>query len=159
MAPKQTDVEKTETVRPYQQLAQEVNSIAALDSDQGGRFEIAAQVIDLIASADDEESIFAANETGPADMQDWLNQPLTVTDIMFLKSAERFRDGGLGAYVVLTHVTDNGDTVTLTTGAPNVVASARQFQRLGYGTPEKPARFRVVGKETANGVLYKIARP
>ena len=154
-----TEVQKTDENRPYTQLVNEVRNIAALDSDQGGRFEIAAQVIDLIATAADEESIFAANETGPADMEDWLNVPLTVTDFLFMKSAERFREGGLGVYVVLTHVTENGDTVTLTTGAANVVASARQFQRLGYGTPDNPARFRIVGKETANGTLYKIARP
>jgi len=119
-------------------------------------FEIASIVIDAIASATTPEEIFAANESGPADMADYLNERLQLSDARYAPSAERYRKGTLGYYVVFDAYDTNGEKVTISTGAPNVVASIYRLQRLNFFSPDAPFPIQVRGRDTANGTLYTV---
>lgn len=144
--------------RPFAKMREELKGMASLDAAAGGGVEIAMTVVDLIATADSIEDIFAANETGPTALDDYINVPISCTDVMYLKSADKYK-GGLGTYAVFDILTDAGEPAKLSTGAPNVVASLRQMQRLGFCKPDKPARFRILSRETANGNLLLVGKP
>src|SRR5262252_9564449 len=85
-------------MRPWQELQRDLENLAALDSDSS--FEIAANVIDQIMAAGSAEEIFAANESGPADVANFLGEPIGILYVRFRKSAERYREGTLGYYVI-----------------------------------------------------------
>ncbi|MGI0135336.1 MAG: hypothetical protein ACREBW_10315 [Candidatus Micrarchaeaceae archaeon] len=140
--------------RFYQVLQDELDTIATLDTTDS--FEIASTVIDAIASATTAEEIFAANESGPADMADYLNSPLGITEVRWMRSAERFKKGTLGFYGVINAVTPGGEKVLLSVGAPNVVASVRQLQKLGLFMEDQPFWITVKSRETINGNLYTV---
>jgi hypothetical protein len=145
---------KSEEMRPWQQLQAQLKAVASLDSDNA--FDIAASVIDQIAAATSVDQIFAANESGPADVADYLGRPLSIYDARYHPSAERFAAGTLGYYVVFDSYTDDGEKVLLSCGAPNVVASIWQMQRIGAFAPDKPFRMVIRGRDTANGTLYTV---
>jgi hypothetical protein len=149
-----TDVAKSSEMRPWEALQSELQAVSASDADNS--FEIAAAVIDQIATATSPDQIFAANESGPADVADYLNRPLNVYDARYHPSAERFRDGSLGYYVVFNSLTDEGEDVLLSCGASNVVASLWQLQKIGAFDPDKPCRLVIRGRETARGTLYTV---
>ena len=150
MAKEPANVEK----RPYELMQQDLDTIATLDTTDS--FEIASTVIDAIASATTPEEIFAANESGPADMADYLNSPLGITDVRFMRSAEKFRAGTLGYYAVVDALTPSGEKVLLSVGAPNVVSSIRQLQKIGMFESDQPFWITVKSRETANGNLYTV---
>jgi hypothetical protein len=147
------DVER----RPYQDLIHDLANLAELSS--GDSFDIAANVIDLIMQAGSPEEIFAANESGPADVGEMLGEPIGILDCRFRKSAERYREGTLGYYVIFDYVDTQGEKKIASTGAPNVVASLRRFQRLNFIDGVQPLMIKIKGRETENGTLYTVAAP
>lgn len=141
--------------RAWQELATRIGNLAEANPVEA--FDIASVVVDAIANATSAEEIFAANESGPADMAEYLNQRLNLTDARFAPSAERFRKGTLGYYVVFDAVDSGGEKVTISCGAPNVVASIFRFYELrlfGDGVKSFPVSIR--GRDTANGTLYTV---
>jgi hypothetical protein len=141
--------------RAWQELAQRIGNLAEANPVEA--FDIASIVIDAIANATSADEIFAANESGPADMAEYLNQRLNLTDARFAPSAERFRKGTLGYYVVFDAIDQNGEKLTISCGAPNVVASIFRFWELrlfGDGIQTFPVTIR--GRETPNGQLYTV---
>jgi len=149
--------ENSENLRPYQAMQKELATIVAITGDEW-KFDVAASVIDQILTANSAEEIFAANESGPGDVANYLNTPLTIenNDIRYAKSAEKFTSGGLGYYAVFDAITKQGEKVLLSVGASNVVASLRQMQRLGLFEPGKEFWFQIKGRETPNGTLYTV---
>jgi hypothetical protein len=119
-------------------------------------FDIASVVIDQIANAQTPEEIFAANESGPADMEAYLGTRIQVYDARFSPSAERFRKGTLGFYVVVDAIDQTGEKVTISCGAPNVVASVFRLMQLNMFEPGKPFPLTIRGRETPNGTLYTV---
>jgi hypothetical protein len=141
--------------RAWMELAQRIGNLAEANPVEA--FDIASIVVDAIANATSAEEIFAANESGPADMAEYLNQRLNLTDARFAPSAERFRKGTLGYYVVFDAIDAGGEKVTISCGAPNVVASIFRFYELrlfGDGVKSFPVSIR--GRDTANGQLYTV---
>jgi len=141
--------------RAWEDLARRIGNLAEANPVEA--FDIASIVIDAIANATSAEEIFAANESGPADMAEYLNQRLNLMDARFAPSAEKFRKGTLGFYVVMDAIDPNGEKVTISCGAPNVVASVFRFYELrlfGDGTMIFPVTIR--GRETPNGQLYTV---
>lgn len=144
--------------RPYQVMQKELSAIVSMTGDEW-KFEIAASVIDQILTANSAEEIFAANESGPGDVANYMNTPMTIDGpdgIRYAKSAEKFSSGGLGYYAVFDAITKNGDKVLLSVGASNVVASLRQMQKLGLFEGGKEFWFQIKGRETPNGTLYTV---
>lgn len=141
-------------VRPYQDLIRGIAGMAEASPIEA--FDIASIVLDQIAQATSVEDIFAANESGPADASDYLNQSLGIIDARYAPSAERFRKGTLGYYVVFDALDRDGQKVTISCGAPNVVGSIYQMQRLDFFGPDRPFWISIRGRETPNGTLYTI---
>jgi hypothetical protein len=142
-------------MRGYQVLQQQMAELAEAQGDAS--FEISARVLDAIAMAETPEEVFAANESGPGDMEDWLGIPLGVREIRPWKSSEKFRAGTLGFYVALDIVTREGKEEMITVGAPNVVGGIFRLYKLGYlGNGQAPFWLIVKGRETGEGTLYTI---
>jgi hypothetical protein len=152
----QQSAEKTaEVERAWQDLARRIGNVAEANPVEA--FDIASIVIDAIANATSADEIFAANDSGPADMSEYLGLTLHLEDARFAPSAEKFRRGTLGYYVVFDATTGGGEKVTISCGAPNVVASIFRFWELRYfgdGTKSFPVTIR--GRETPNGTLYTV---
>ena len=150
-----TDTEIAE-LRPFAQIIAKLRKIAVVDEDAA--FEIAAAVIDEIALADSIEAVFAANEKGPKDAEDFLEASLGVVGVRFWRSAEKFRRGTLGYYVVIDYVDYNGVRDMISVGAANVVASLFRLAELGAitGDAESPMWVKIHGRETPNGTLYVL---
>jgi hypothetical protein len=144
-------------LRPFAQIIYGLRKTAVVDEDAA--FEIAAAVIDEIAIADSIEAVFAANEKGPKDAEDFIGTSVGVYDIRFWRSAEKFRKGTLGYYVVMRYIDFNKKADMISVGAPNVVASMYRLAELGAitGDPEAPFWVKIVGRETPNGTLYTLA--
>lgn len=141
--------------RPYEVMMKELQDIAEIESHGNVAFEIATQVIDKIAAATSPEEIFAANESGPADMADYVGRPIGIRTVRWFKSAESFSKGGLGVYAVLSIVTEGGEDALLSVGAPNIVASVHAVQKLGLIQEDgKPFWCMVRGRQTPNGTLF-----
>jgi hypothetical protein len=140
--------------RPYERMIEHLTAIAELDGSDS--FEIAANVIDEIGKASSLDEIFAANESGPTDVAEYLGTPLNMYEARFFKSAEQFRQGTLGVYCVFKAYTDKNDDVMLSVGAPNVVAAIYQMMQLHLFGPDNPVRFVIRGRPTAKGTLYTV---
>jgi len=140
--------------RPYQEMVKHLLEMAKLDSE--GSFEIAADVIDRIALATTPEEIFAANESGPEDAEDWLNQPIGITSVRWWPSAEKFKKGTLGVYAVFHFQTREGKEEIMSVGAPNVVATIYRLVRLDFINGVDPFWVVIRGRETPNGTLYTV---
>jgi len=156
--------ELPEQLRPYQEMVKQLLDVA--ESDEEAAFEIAAKVIDDIAVATTWEEVFAANEKGPKDAENILGQPIGVFDFRVWKSAEKFRKGTLGVYVVVDYIDAAGNTDMLSVGAANVVASLWRLKQLSphpesgegiTGNKELPLWCMIVGRETLRGTLYTVA--
>jgi hypothetical protein len=159
MVTKSKDLAEVE--RPYQEFQRNLIQRAELESGLGGEasaFEIASRVVDEIATATTDTDVFAANEGGGVDLEEFLNIPFICTNLVVRQSEEKYRKNGLGVYVQFNAVFDNGETVMLSTGATNVVASIIKLEQLGYITPGNSYKIKVVGKTTAKGTLYKLAQ-
>jgi hypothetical protein len=145
----------TVEMRGYQRIQQFLAEMAEAQGDAS--FEISARVLDAIAAAETPEEVFAANESGPGDMEDWLGVPLGVTGIRPWKSSEKYRAGTLGYYVALDVVTREGKEDMITVGAPNVVGGITRLYQLGYlGNGQPPFWLIVKGRDTGEGTLYTI---
>lgn len=155
-----TEVSNPESaeLRPWQNLQNYLAQRVVLDGTNGSAFDIASQVIDLIMNAESEDEIFAANASGPTDITDYLNVPLSFYQLSFFRSAEKFRANGLGFYVVMDALDDTGAEIKISTGAPNIVATMRKLESLGHINESKPYRMKIASRETANGNLYFAAR-
>lgn len=151
--PQAQKAEKTE-IEPYRQLQKELAFIAG----ENKSFDIAAQVIATIMEAKTEDDIFAANAQGPTDIDEYLNRNLSVFGVTYFKSAEKFREGTLGFYVVIDAFTDDGEAIKISTGAPNVVSSLRKGETLGFIKEAKPWRVRINTKDTGAGKLFVLAK-
>lgn len=158
MAKEDSASTEVETLRPYQKLQNQLAARVGLDATNGSNFDIAAQVIDLIMTAGTEDEIFAANESGPLDITDYLGTPINIWQLTFFRSAEKYRANSLGFYVVMDAFDDTGAEIKLSTGAPNVVSSMKRLEELGLIKEEKPYRVKITGRETGNGTLYYLAR-
>lgn len=152
-----TDAELAE-LRPFARIIHGLREIAVVDEDAA--FEIAASVIDEIALADSIEAVFAANEKGPKDAEDFLETGLGVFNIKFWRSAEKYRKGTLGYYVVMDYVDYSGKMDMISVGASNIVASLYRLAELGAitGDKENPLWVKIHGRETPNGTLYVLAQ-
>jgi hypothetical protein len=141
--------------RPYLKMIDQLAGQAQLDG--GNSFDIASQVIDKIATATTPDEMFDAQESGPGDLADYVNIPLTVSNVRVQRSAEQYTKNGegLGVYAVFDAETADGETLLISTGAVNVVTSLYKAQISGW----LPMKCRFTAKVTANGTLYRVARP
>ena len=90
---------------------------------------------------------------------EYVGQPMTLMQVDYFKSSEQYAGSGLGTYVVVRVLFDNGDEEMFSTGAPNLVASFRQFERLGRIGGDNPIRLKITSKTTSAGELLRVARP
>lgn len=146
--------------RPYQKLMSELAQIAELDAVSGDKsgFDIATEVVDNIMEAESIDDVFVVNDSGPKDISDYSNMPLSVFNPRFRRSEEKYRKNGLGVFVIFDAMTDAGEFVTISTGAVNVVASIRKIQTLGGAKEESPTRLKIVSREVGNGTLYTVGK-
>jgi hypothetical protein len=144
--------------RPFQLAMQELADRSELD--KGGGLEIAANVADQILTAQTVEDVIGAPAQGPGNLDDLVGKPFYFTGYLrFLRSAEQFREGGVGVYVVFDILDMNGNKTVMSTGAVNVVFQLRQMERLGYFASEdwvSDKMFTIRSRPTANGTLYRI---
>lgn len=147
-------------VRPYEKMVAELQGIAKLENMSGASFDIATQVVDKIASAQTLDDIFDAANSGLISLKDTTelhNVPVEVTEVAWRKSSEAFQENSLGVYAIIDLTTlHDGESWKISTGAPNIVASLRQMEKLtGF-----PVKLRFATKMTGSGqTLLTIARP
>jgi hypothetical protein len=115
-----------------------------------------AETLDDILDADFIAGIYSSQELAGIEIE-ILDLP-----IRWAKGAERF-DSPLGVYAqfkatVLIDFPDQGisagEEVTITTGATLVIGKLRTLQANGF----LPAKVKLIGKETASGVVLKLGR-
>lgn len=142
-------------IRPFQSLAERLFQLA--ENDDSWQGEIMRDTVDRIASADSPEAIFDANDSGPGglkDAEELLNKPLAVDfdTFRYIKSAEQYRANNLGVFLVFDAYDDNGEKTTISTGAPNVVASLARLQMIHKdGDLASPYRLMFKSKQTSRG--------
>lgn len=158
-----TEKQVAEKEMPWERLKKGIESVAKLDRASGLAFEIAQGVVNNIATSENLDDLFDANEAAPLQLRDLdAGSTITVIGVSYLQSAEAYAEGGFGYFVVMT--TDKIDpktqqNVLYTTGAPNIVATIRRAQELGFCNDENPFTFRLMKSQTPNGVLLKAYRP
>lgn len=144
--------------RPFQLTMEELHNRSELDKGSG--IEIAANVADQILTAQSIEDVVNAPAQGPGNLDDLVGKPFYFTGYLrFLRSAEQFREGGVGVYVVFDILDMNSTKSVVSTGAVNVVFQLRQFERLGYFADEdwiSDKVFTIRSRPTANGTLYRV---
>lgn len=151
----ETGIAQYDENRPFYQLIEKIGHLAEANPMEA--FDIASIVIDKIANATTPEEIFAANEQGPADVADYIGRRLGLLDARFAPSAERFRRGTLGYYVVFDAIDDGGEKVTISCGAPNVVASIYGFYEMRLFSPDQPFFITIRSRDTGEGrTLYTV---
>lgn len=151
---------EVEQRRPYETAMLEMKGRATLDGEGRG-FEIAANVADKILSATSIEDVISAAETGPEDLSDLVGTAFNMIGgtLNYAESAEQFRDGGTGFYVIFQCRDARGTDHTVSTGAVNVVFQMKQLERLGVfdnAGELSEQLFTVKSRPTKNGTLYWI---
>jgi hypothetical protein len=150
---------EVESRRPYETALLEIKGRAELDSE-GNSFDIAAKVADKIMEAGSIEAIIAAAEQGPEDLSDLVGVAFNfMGSLSYLKSADRFSEGGTGYYVVFQCRDTKGNDHTVSTGAVNVMFQLRAFEKQGmFDNPDVLSSdvFTIKSRPTGRGELYWI---
>jgi hypothetical protein len=144
-------------IRPYMELARKLVNIAKLTQADAG-IEISQAVVDRIALAMSPEEIFAANESGPGDMDEYLSMPIELFEEPRVSIADpKYRRGTLGVYLTMKFHTQDKEEHLVTVGAVNVVASWWRLWELEmFGTGGKTFWNEVRSQPTPNGNLYTV---
>lgn len=146
--------------RPYEEALARMRSRAEIEGNQGSGFEIAANVADQILQADSIEGIIAAAAAGPGSLEDIVGKPFYFKGYLrVLNSAEQFREGGTGQYVVFDIEDMNGNSATYSTGAVNVVFQLHALELQGYFASEdwkSDKLFTFRSRPTAGGQLFRV---
>lgn len=142
--------------RPHESVLARLKSKAELTQTFTGdnvAQELTAQAIDKMAEAETLDDILRQGEVGLDKAELYVNKPITIQDVQFAIAQEKYRDGGLGAFAIVNATLDNGEEVTFSVGAPNVVGALEIMQNKGF---IPGSRCMLKGKETPNGTLLTL---
>lgn len=139
--------------RGHVELVRSLHERASSGNDS--RREIVANVVDKIAAAKTVDDVLDANESGPEDVREFVGRPLTISNLRYQKSEDKYAEGGVGVFVIFDAEEDNGTPHLFTTGAANLVTSLHKLEEVGG----IPGRYVVKAKPTANGELLRLGRP
>lgn len=144
-------------MRPYERAIREMEGRAEIERNNG--FEIAASVADKILTAKTVEEAIAAANTSQS-MDDLVGKPFRLTGyLMVNKSAEQFREGGVGSYVNFSVLDMNNNRKTYGTGAVNVVFTFKRLEELGFFSSEdwvSEQMFTIKSRPTPAGQMYTV---
>lgn len=161
MAPSKDSSSEVEIVRPHERLVSSIQGRARLESQLGqSAAEVMANVTDKIAEATNEDALFAAANDGPGKIENYVGNVLRIRSFHYAISDAKYK-GGVGAYVIIDAITEEGEEVTLSTGATNIVTMLARAEEIGLVNPETDAswRVRVKSRETGEGTLYTFDKP
>lgn len=148
-------VDKTNANRPYESFIETVKNRAVTEAGVRSSFDIASQVVDKIVTAESADDVFAANEAGPADLNDFEGQTLNVYSLDWFTGDAKYKEG-LGVYVVFHAYDTKGNDVVISTGAVNVCSSLYRLEMLGAIREDQPLAVTFRSRTTANGTLWTI---
>ena len=145
-------------LRPFERMVKRLQGIAKLEAENGAGFDIAANVVDKMLSADSIDDILAAGKDGPLKAEDMEHKPFVVKELTIFKSAEAFKEG-FGVY----YVVKCQDAVTLadkvfSVGATNVVAALFAMDEKGVFESEDNPTLVIRSRPVPNGKLYYLER-
>jgi hypothetical protein len=103
-------------------LAAADEEVREVDAD-----EVSMQIIARILKATSVDDILEGS--GAVHARDFVGVPFTLTDVRFNKSD--FQDAGPAFYALLEGADGNGERVTITCGARNVIAQAWKLRDMG----------------------------
>jgi hypothetical protein len=145
-------------LRAYELALKEIKGRVETGDNAG--FEVGASVADKILTAVDIEGIIGAVNQGPGSVEDLVGKPFKFTGYArYANSADQYKEGGTGQYVIFDYVDLNGEKNTVSTGAVNIVFQVRAMEKLGYFNGDdwvSDKLFTVKSKPTANGTLYSV---
>lgn len=156
---KSTEVEKPfSELRPYEQALREIKGRAQAERDGGRSFDIAASVADKILTAETIDEILAIPQQGPEGLDDFVGKAFQfVGTLSWADSAEQYREGGTGEYVVMKIRTMDEIEHMVSTGATNIVFQLKALENKGMflSPDEVTERFFTFGaRSVASGTLY-----
>lgn len=146
-------------LRPYERMVKQLQGIAKLESENGSGFEIAANVVDKMLSAESIDDILAAGQDGPLKAENMEHKPFLVRELSIHKSAEQFAEGGFGVYYVVTC----NDAISLeekvfSVGATNVVAALFAMDQKGVFESDENPMLVIRSRPTPGGKLFYLER-
>jgi hypothetical protein len=146
------------TLRPYELALREIKGRVETGDNAG--FEVGAAVADKILTATDIEGVIAAVNQGPGRVEDLVGKPFKFAGyVRYADSAEQYKEGGTGQYVIFDYIDMNNEKSTVSTGAVNVVFQIRAMEKLGYFNSDdwvSDKLFTIKPKATENGTLYSV---
>lgn len=149
--------------QPVESLVAELASVAQLDAENGATNgkEIGARVVSNMMAATTLDELFNAADAGLQSLKDskYIGRRVGIMSVEYRKGDDKYADGGLGTYVVMSLVDDEGETDTVGCGATNVVAFCRLAQKMGHIREESPLWVVFKSKETMNGELLTVSKP
>lgn len=154
---------EVQQVRPYQRFAEHLQREAAQNDAVNG-FEISANQIDKIMTAETEKDIWDADEGGMYALKDLTGCDIEITNIKILPSKDDDKKNNLGVWALLNvtllsecekYGLDPGEEIMVNTGVESVIAKLLRFR----AEDMFPVRARVKGVPTSGSKEMVRLRP
>lgn len=150
------------TVRPSEQFAAFLQR-RATESEGQRSYDVAAQQLDRMLTAESLDDIMDADEQGTYQARDLVNLRLTIEPgFRVNKSSEKF-EAPLGVYIQFNATANSdmpergiekGQELVISTGAPLLIGKIRSLEAGGY----LPLAVRIIGIAAPNGTVLKLRR-
>jgi hypothetical protein len=155
------DHEYVPAKRLYEEALGQIKTRTEIERGNNSGFEVAAQVADKILEADTIEGIIAATNQSAGSLEDLVGKPFKFHGYLrFNESADQYREGGTGFFVIFDVTDMNGNTLVTTTGATNIIFQLKAMEQLGYFSDEdwqSDKLFTIRCRVTGSGnTLYRL---
>jgi hypothetical protein len=146
----------TVALRPYERFVQYMQERAEIQNNDERSFNVSAQLMDKILSAETMEDIWEADEGGMVAGRDLIDVEQVVRGYVVMKTTRDDFDNPLGVYVVVDAVRlEDGTEFVWNTGAAGIVAKLRAFEAMdGF-----PLECVIRGIRTSSGYDVLKLRP
>lgn len=139
--------------KPHERFIQSLTNRAEREGATIGR-DVSMSQIDKVLEADTEDEVWDADEGGTVSGQDMIDVELQFQSLTVAPSADEY-DATLGVFVNIKAVRlDNGDEVTVNTGADKIISKLVKFESMGLLPIEGVIR----GVKTRNGNMLVLRR-
>ena len=116
------------------------------------------EMMDQVASSDTLESLLTAQTSSARSLEEFVNVPLTVTNVEFLDSDEKYQKASNIPVFAIINATADGEKVTIMCGGGNVISSFIAIQNMILAGKESfPMRLTFGSRTTDNGTMFFLS--
>jgi hypothetical protein len=143
--------------RPYERFVASLQRRAQEQTDRG-HFELTANQMDKILTAETDEEIWDADEGGLIALKDLVGAELRITEFHEEKSTDPEMDNGLGVFIVGTATLLNdacgtpGEEIQFNSGVATVITKLESFRSRGTW----PLETLVTGVKSKKGEMVRL---